>query len=109
MTTLNIATHPELAGFKLPAGTFSWTRHATERSKQKQVCQISAVPVRAQVVECEIEGSVVRKVVARYSQCSEWDAVLVLVPGRKKRWTVLTCWLNHRTDTHKTLNYARVA
>lgn len=110
---LNIATHPELATFHMAEVSLTPTRHALERASSKGVRLPSRLKVaRGQVVEVELDQlKRVTKLVVRFpSKVSiGLDDVLVIVPVSAGLWTIVTCWTNHCTDTHKTLNLSRVA
>lgn len=109
MNRLNIATHPELATLSRPRAPLTWTRHAMERTGTKGVTHSTSIVIAAgDVVEAEVSYGKVTKLVVRQSQCPQWDRVLVLVP-RDGGFTVVTCWLNHKSDTHKTLNRTRLS
>lgn len=111
MRRLNVQTHPQLATVSRPRATLTWTKHARERVRTKGVRFDESVLIEAgHVVEMELafNGSLVTKLVVRQPQSPDWDRVLVLVPNGEG-WTVVTCWLNHRKDTHKTLNKSRIS
>ena len=109
MIRLNIATHSELATLSRPRAALNWTRHAMERTRTKGVNHSTSILIAAgDVVEAEVSYGRVTKLVVRQAQCPQCDRVLVLVP-RDGGFTVVTCWLNHKTDTHKTLNRARLS
>lgn len=57
----------------------------------------------AEIIEAEIEGQLVLKLVYRVSYNKDLDLVLAVIPVDDK-FLVKTVWLNRRTDKHKTLN-----
>jgi len=107
---LNIATHPELAKYSLGKVHLSYTAHAQARSVEKNI-NIQAIELisAGSIVEIETLGTAVTKIVARLAHDSEYDKVLVLVPVNKVSYRVITCWLNHKLDMHKTLNKERLS
>lgn len=109
MRRLNVQLNPELSLITRPRAALTWTRHAQERVRTKRVEFSESVQIeKGQVVELELTHQRVSKLVIRQAQCPDWDRVLVLVPNGEG-WTVVTCWLNRKTDTHKTLNRSRIS
>lgn len=105
----NIATSPELGQMSLGLLSLAWTRHAQERTIQKNVNYVSHMTVSAgDIVELESDGSRVTKVVVRLAGSSR-DHVYVLVPKTRTHWLVVTCWTNRKDDTHKTLKLERLS
>jgi hypothetical protein len=106
----NIQTHPELARMSFPSRRLTYTRHAIERLSAKGANRLDTLTIQpGDVVEVEISYAQLSKIVVRQRQCNQWDRVMVLVPGHGAEWKVITCWLNHHTDNHKTLNRARIS
>lgn len=58
-----------------------------------------------QLVEIEMKDDRIMKVVLRKSYSAEFDVVFVVVD----HGILLTCWLNCKSDTHRTLNKSRIA
>lgn len=110
MQRLNIQTHPKLADLTCVRKSLVFTKHASERAIEKQVLAPRSIEIQAgEVVEAELEGSRITKLVVRRAMNKEQDLVLVLVPKDKETWMVVTCWLNHKDDTHKTLKKGRLS
>lgn len=106
----NIQTHPQLAKMSFPSRRLTYTRHALERLADKGATRQETLTISpGDVVEIEISYAQLSKLVVRQRQCSEWDRVMVLVPDTNTGWKVITCWLNHHTDNHKTLNKSRIS
>ena len=105
----NVATHPEIGNIKVPYPTaLRWTRHATEQRVDRDVDLVHKLPNVYTVVEMETEREEISKLVVRYPDpVGEMDTVLVIVP-KWYGWLVVTCWRNHRDDTHKTLDLRRM-
>jgi hypothetical protein len=110
MERLNIATHPKLAELTCIRKALVFTKHASERAIEKQVLAPRSIEIQAgEVVEAELEGSRITKLVVRRAMNQDKDLVLVLVPKDKETWMVVTCWLNSKDDTHKTLKKGRLS
>lgn len=62
-------------------------------------------PDLAHVVELELEGRAIEKVVFRLPEVAPGlDLCLVVIPGRTKgTWFVKTVWANETNDAHRTL------
>lgn len=105
----NLALAPELTSLKLGTPTLDWSLHAARRAEEKGIrmdCQL--VPDLTQVVEAEfVQGK--PKLVIRVRRADGWDDCLVLLFEGPNSALVLTCWRNHRNDTHQTLNKSRLA
>lgn len=90
----------------------NWSRHAQNACLTDRYGVIEHPPraVKAEprhVIEATLENLRVVKLVVRVSYCEIFDIVLVIVPTGAGNATVKTCWLNKRTDTHKTLDRSR--
>ena len=110
MKRYNIETHPQLAKMSFPIRQLIYTKHALDRLSAKGANRLDTLTIQpGDVVEVEISYAQLSKIVVRQRQCANWDRVMVLVPEGSSQWKVITCWLNHRTDTHKTLNKARIS
>jgi hypothetical protein len=110
MKRLNIQTHPELAQVTCKSRKLRATKHAMERADSKGIHLPSYLTVNeGDLVEVELVAGIPSKLVVRQAQCDTWDRVLVLVPKDPETWLVVTCWLNRVTDSHKTLNKARIS
>ena len=109
MRRLNIQTHPELADIAFPARSVTYTRHAKDRALTKGVTLSKSIYISAgDVVELELDGRRLTKLVVRQSMDAHLDRVLVLVPNGEG-WTCVTAWTNKKTDTHATLDRARIS
>lgn len=110
MERLNIATHPKLAELTCIRKSLVFTKHASERAIEKAILAPQSIEIAAgEVVEAELEGSRITKLVVRRAMNQDKDLVLVLVPKDKETWMVVTCWLNSKDDTHKTLRKERIS
>lgn len=109
MTVYNVQNTPKLAQIHFTTKSLRFTRHALTRAADKGVEFDSLLAIKAgEVVELEMKEKTLTKVVVRQAQCSEWDRVLVVVPSGND-WLLITCWLNHKSDNHKTLDQSRLA
>lgn len=106
----NIATHPKLSEFHCTERRLSCTHHASMRALEKGILMPPSIAIaKGEVVECEVTaGKVTKLVVRRRVKNSQRDIVLVLVPD-VDCWRVITCWTNHRSDNHATLNKNRLS
>lgn len=63
---------------------------------------------RFQVIEVGMIGDKVSKILFRGRLDETRDLCIVLIPGvDNKPWFCKTCWINLRTDTHKTLDRSK--
>lgn len=109
MRRLNIQTHPELADTAFPARPVTYTRHAKDRALTKGVTLSKSIYISAgDVVELELDGRRLTKLVVRQSMTERVDRVLVLMPNGEG-WTCVTVWTNHKNDNHATLNRTRLS
>ena len=102
----NNQLNPELNDMELGHVKLIYSKHALERAAEKQINLIySANIVKGSIVETyEDSNNMVRKIVVRVRYDNEMDMVLVLAPaGEPKKAKVITVWLNHVNDNHKTL------
>ena len=110
MQRLNIQTHPKLAELTCIRKSLVFTKHASERAVEKAILAPRSIEIAAgEVVEAELEGSRITKLVVRRAMDGTRDLVLVLVPKDAGTWMVVTCWLNSNQDTHKTLRKDRIS
>ena len=110
MQRLNIQTHPKLAELTCIRKSLVFTKHASERAVEKAILAPQSIEIAAgEVVEAELEGSRITKLVVRRAMDGTRDLVLVLVPKDAGTWMVVTCWLNSNQDTHKTLRKDRIS
>ena len=65
--------------------------------------------IREEIIEIEINGCVVNKVVVRHHYNAKLDIVLVIIPRQNKTALIKTVWANRITDNHSTLNKRRYA
>lgn len=64
-----------------------------------------------EVIEVTIFGQIVDKLVLRKPYNDTHDLVAVVIPSKdnnRKVWFAKTVWLNHKEDTHKTLDKSRM-
>jgi nitrous oxidase accessory protein NosD len=109
MQRLNIQTHPELRTLSFAARPIVYTRHAKERALAKNVTLGKSLHINpGDIVELEIVGDRASKIVVRQSMTTSVDRVMVLVPNGDG-WACVTVWTNKKTDTHATLNLARIS
>jgi ABC-type sugar transport system ATPase subunit len=110
MKRLNIQTHPKLAELTCIRKSLVFTKHASERAVEKAIFAPTSIEIQAgEVVEAELSGSRITKLVVRRTMTQDKDLVLVLVPKDSGTWMVVTCWLNDKTDTHRTLKKGRLS
>ena len=110
MERLNVQTHPKLAELTCIRKALVFTKHASQRAIEKAILAPQSIEIQAgEVVEAELEGSRITKLVVRRAMNQDKDLVLVLVPKDKETWMVVTCWLNRKEDTHKTLRKERIS
>jgi hypothetical protein len=87
-----------------------FTKHASQRAIEKAILAPQSIEIQTgEVVEAELEGSRITKLVVRRAMNKDKDLVLVLVPKDVNTWMVVTCWLNSKDDTHKTLRKERIS
>jgi hypothetical protein len=79
----------------------SGDRYGNVRSRLP--ARLDMAQARIVEVEAEPERRKLRKMVLRSSLDSGRDLVLVVEP-RGTRWFVRTCWVNEKSDNHRTLN-----
>lgn len=109
MRRLNIQTHPELKTLSFSGRPVTYTRHAKERALGKGVTLSKSIYISAgDIVELELDGRRLTKLVVRQAMNASVDRVMVLVPNGDG-WTCVTVWTNHKNDTHATLNRARIS
>jgi hypothetical protein len=110
MKRLNIQTHPKLAELTCIRKSLVFTRHASERAVEKAILAPRSIEIQAgEVVEAELLNNKITKLVVRRAMTQDKDLVLVLIPKDRDTWTVVTCWLNDKTDTHRTLKKGRLS
>lgn len=100
----NIATNPELKHIDLGQVELNYSWHALKRSSEKNIRLKPSLVVKGNVVETESINNRTIKLVVRTTYNDTHDLVLVVLPGG----FVKTVWLNHKKDTHKTLNKQRI-
>lgn len=59
---------------------------------------------RDNIIEVEMDGTCVNKLVVRHAIDYDRDMVTVLLKKFKQPWLVKTVWINLASDKHKTLN-----
>ncbi len=81
------------------------TRHALESAQSRGFRAPRTIPVGATPIEVEVgsHGSV-DKIVYRFEWSTSHDMVAVVRGNR-----LITCWLNHKNDGHKTLDRTKYA
>ena len=109
MKRLNAATHPQVSDLNLGTVSLNPSKHALERAEIKGVNIPAYLNIgKRMIVEMELEGSKVTKLVVRYPD-EDNDTILVIVPLSKTVWKVLTVWTNASDDNHSTLNKGRLS
>lgn len=100
-------------GFHKPTQRVSleWTSHALRAAQDDRY---GTIPVRDtmtlewyDVVEVATVGNRVTKLVMRGGMNKTDDIVIVIRPKRNGVWTVVTAWINRKTDAHKTLDHSK--
>jgi len=98
--------------FKAPTHRVSlrWSTHALMAARDDRY---GTIPTRDamtlgwyDVVEIATVGRKVTKLVMRGGMDKHNDIVIVLRPNRGE-WTVVTVWINRKTDAHKTLDASK--
>lgn len=101
------------AGFIAPVQKVSlrWTQHAIAESTKDRY---AIIPMRDtmtlewyDVVEVGMRNGAVSKIVFRGGMDKDNDIVIVLIPNGSNPWTVKTCWINKKNDSHKTLDRSK--
>lgn len=109
--------HPDVflpAWFKAPTErvALTWSKHALlagMNDKYGVIPVFRTIPLsQFEVVEIAAFENECTKLVVRGKFDETRDVVFVLIPGRESHF-VKTCWMNLRTDRHKTLNRSRYA
>lgn len=92
---------PEGVPLRPPTGALRWTAHALEQLHQDGFHGDRALDEKAKCIEVTLEpdGSVWRWLM-RQRLTSSNDLCMVV----ENNGTVVTCWVNHVGDTHRTLN-----
>lgn len=113
---LNVKLNPELANIDLGTIGLKYSYHALRRCTEKHIRPVYQVTAEAgSVVEIERDTYLNKtvKIIVRIKYSNNYDLVLVLVPKRDYyvdgSLFVKTCWLNHKTDNHSTLNLSRLS
>ncbi len=100
-------------GFVAPTGKVElrWTSHAKSEAVKDRYAAIPEFKAltlkRFQVIEVGVTNGRVSKIVFRGRLDDTNDVVIVLIPNGSKPWTVKTCWINRKTDTHRTLDNSK--
>jgi hypothetical protein len=88
----------------------SYSQHAKQEASNEGINIYNGLPDRinlnkCELVECELVGQTqLAKIVVRTRYNQSYDLVLVIIPAMG---VVKTVWLNHRADTHATLNRSK--
>lgn len=96
-------------GFNAQVGTrmLIYTKHAKNAALNDRYGVINLPKYvdtkNAQIIEAEVAGKIVTKLVYRVSYSKDLDLSIAVIPVDDK-FLVKTVWLNKRTDIHKTLN-----
>jgi hypothetical protein len=110
MKRFNVATHPKLAKMTCIQKALVFTQHASQRALEKGVLVPRFLTIQeGEVVEVELVANQLSKLVMRRAMNKDHDLVLVLIPRDRDTWTVITCWLNRKEDTHRTLRKDRLS
>lgn len=91
--------------------TLSWSRHALRAASDDRY---GVIPVQDMmtlewydVIEVGVVDEKVSKIVFRGGLDRYRDIVIVLSPMGGNVWKVRTCWVNLKTDAHKTLDKSK--
>ena len=91
-----------------------FTHHAREQLFEKNSVNLPnemVVKMTAfDIIEVTTAGHTITKMVARSKgvYADESNLCLAMIPGNEKgTWVVKTAWLNHKDDTHRTLDISR--
>jgi hypothetical protein len=104
---------PAFLATKLPVGNFplDYGNHAREEQKNDRFGELvlpeSLDTSKAEVIEVELIGKDITKVVYRMPMDKYRDISLAVIPGKKM--FVKTVWSNPWNDNHKTLKTGRYA
>lgn len=100
-------------GFRLPSRQveLEWSRHAMQAALDDRYGLIDSYPVLdlsyCDTIEVELTGRRVSKLVLRAEWDDDHDIVYVVIPKTPTLYFVKTVWMNHKNDTHKTLDRSR--
>lgn len=79
------------------------SKHAQEQAQKRGIKLLSSRILDnlklENIIDVQVDNSGAIKMLARFRYAGEYDLVIVITLGG----VVVTCWLNHRHDTHKTL------
>lgn len=110
--TMNINLEPKLAELELGRILITYSYHAQERAKERNLPTPPMIKVaKGMVVEVEMEGKQLTKMIARLPNGArpDFDLVLVLVPQWGGNWFAKSLYENHKDDWHATLDTGRIA
>jgi hypothetical protein len=110
MQRLNIEIHANrLKNITYTRKKIQLTNHVSQRMLEKKFIVPKTIEIKTgQVVEAELNGTCITKLVVRQSINTAQDLVLVLIP-KDSIWLAVTAWINDVTDTHKTLKKDRIS
>lgn len=100
-------------GFRLPCRvvTLEYSRHAQRAADDDRYGMIPVLPILnlglCEVIEVEIAGRRVEKMVLRTGLDAHNDVVVVVIPKTPNHYFVKTVWINEKNDDHKTLDRSR--
>lgn len=100
-------------GFRLPSRQveLEWSKHALRAARDDRYGLIDPYPVLdlsyCRTIEVEMDGRKVTKLVLRAKWDNDHDIVYVVIPNARNPWFVKTVWMNHRDDTHRTLDRSK--
>ncbi len=80
-----------------------WTTHALERAAAKNVARTFVLDLKGVVEATRNENGAIVKLLVRVPR-GDWHDCYVVSHVKEGQWVVVTCWRNHKTDTHRTLN-----
>lgn len=100
--------------FRLPARTVNlvWSKHAAAACLDDRYGLLEVCPVlnlgQCETIEVEVTDNWVTKLVLRTAWDDEHDVVFVVIPRPAHgHYFVKTVWLNHKNDTHRTLDRSK--
>lgn len=96
-------------GFVAPTGAplLTYSKHAVEQCQSKGIRLFKSITLRRfSVIEVETLNGRAVKYVLRGAYDADNDIIVVVMPTGGA-YFVKTCWLNHKDDTHNTLDRSR--
>jgi hypothetical protein len=101
MSTVKLTqvTHPELNRKVLGRLWLQWSQHSLDRAYARNIDEVSSIMAsEGSLVEMEKNNGIIKRIVVRVSEDSEWDISYVLVPLYSNFYSVVTVWRNHVSE-----------